>query len=196
MKVIPKLILGSKLCVSISILIWCSGWGAVLWFASTRLLPDDVGFGYYADFHVALKAIEQSPFAESIEYSRHEDLTLEDFHFQIRTRSGLIVRLWFHEGMDVKKVCFEPIGFAIVRPMSQTICQRYTTAGLSTILAEQGIKVSNLNDLLCNAEELALLFQTNCTTEEPYLDTESNRYLYVEILGQERANDFLYCRIR
>lgn len=196
MKVIPRLLLGSTLCVSFSALIWCSGWGAVIWFASTRLLPEDVGFGYYADFHVALKAIEQSPCAESIEYSRHEDLTLEDCHFQIRTRSGLIVRLWFREGMDVKKVCFEPLGFAIVRPMSQTICQRYTTAGLLTILAEKGIKVSNLNDVLCSAEELALLFQSDCKNAEPYWDKESNEYLYVEIIGQQPADDFIYSRIR
>lgn len=196
MMMTPKLILISALCFALGALIWVSGWGSVLWSTGTHFLPDDVGFGYYREFDLARKAMEQSPCAELIEYSRHEDLTLEDFHFQIRTRVGLIVRLWFHEGMDVEKVCFEPRGFAIVRPMSQSICQRYTTAELSTRLRERGITVSNLNDVLCHLDELSLIFQANCTKDEPYLDPASDQYLYVEVLGQERANDFQYCRIR
>jgi hypothetical protein len=196
MKMTPKLILGAVLCFAVAALIWFSGWVPVLWSTGTHLLPDDVGVGYYRDFHIARKAIEQSSCAESIEYSRHEDLTLEDFHFQIRTQSGWIVRLWFHEGMDVEKVCSEPRGFAVVRPMSQLICQRYTTMELSTRLKEKGIKITNLNDVLCNLGELTLFFQANCNKEEPYLDTESNQYLYVEVLGQERAKDFLYSRLR
>jgi hypothetical protein len=177
-----------------------SGWGAFLWFTGTQLLPEDVGFGYYRDFHIARKAIEESPCAEWIEYSRHEDLTLEDFHFQIRTQSGLIVRLWFYEGMDVRQVCFQPRGLVVVHPRSQSICQRYVADELPTQLNGKSIKGTNLNDVLCNLDQLALFFQANYDNEAirrvPYMDNDNNQYLYVEVLGQERASDYQYWRIR
>src|SRR5437879_1164017 len=80
MTIVVKLALITSLFL-LGVLVLYSGWGPFIWFQGTRLLPEGVGFGYYGDFHAVSRAIEQSPCAESIEYSRHEDITLEDFHF-------------------------------------------------------------------------------------------------------------------
>ena len=181
-------------------LIWFSGWGAFIWLMGTKALPDDIGFGYYRDFNVARTAIEQAACVESIEYSRHEDFTLEDFHFQIRTRAGSFVRLWFNDRMDVEQVCLRPRGFVVLHPETQLISQGYTVAELSMHLTDKGIQVANLNDVLCNLDELARVFKANYGNEGigpiTYGDEDFNRYLHVEILDQEHANDFTYFRLR
>jgi len=181
-------------------LIWVSGWGSVIWLTGTKALPENVGFGYYRDFSLARSAIEESGCPESIEYSRHEDISLESFHFRIRTRSGLIVRLWFNDGMDVRQVCSKPVGFVVLNPISQALSQSYSVDELATSLTAKGIRVENLADVLCNLEELALVFEANYNKQEirriTHNDEDINRRLHIEILDQERANDFVYSRIR
>ena len=186
--------------VLVGALIWLSACGAFLWSVGTQELPEDVGFGYYRDFSIARKAIEASPCVDSIEYSRHEDVTLEDFHFMIRTRSGLWARLWFYEGVDVAAVCSKPEGFVVLHPTSQSVSQVYSDAELSTHLRERGIQVANVNDLLCNLDELARVFEPKYNNEANGRITHDyeafSRYLYLEILGDQRANNYLYTRIR
>ena len=198
MKIIPILVsLLSTL--ALGFLLWFSGWGLFIWSMGTKALPEDVGFGYYRDFSLARKAIETSSCAESIEYSRHEDLTLEDFHFRVRTRSGLFVRLWFNDGMDVRQVCSKPIGFVVLNPMSH-VRQSYTVDELAANLTSKANKIENLADVLCNLEELAPVFEANYHTEKirriTHPDEDINKHLHIEILDQERANDYSYSRIR
>jgi len=151
--------------VLVGALIWLSACGAFLWSVGTQELPEDAGFGYYRDFSIARKAIEASPCVGSIEYSRHEDVTLEDFHFMIRTRSGLWARLWFYEGVDVAAVCSKPEGFVVLHPSSQSVSQVYSDAELATHLRERGVHVANVSDLLCNLDELARVFEPKYNNE-------------------------------
>jgi hypothetical protein len=171
----------------------------MIWLFGTKALPDDLGFGYYRDFHIARKAIEQSACAESIEYSRHEDVTLESFHFKIDTQSGWLVSLWFHKGMDVGEVCSNPPGFLVAHPHNRKF-QGYSIAELSARLADKGIQVSNVNDILCNMGELAPMFKTNYNNEDiplvTYEDADFDRYLSIEIVEPGREDDFIYTRIR
>lgn len=115
MRVLPFLflILGAA-CIAATT--WFSGLGLVLWSTGTKALPDDIGFGYYSEFNKVRKVIKQSACVKSMEFGRHEDITLEGFNFKVRTESGLAVRLWFNDSMDVEQVCSEPRGFVVQNP--------------------------------------------------------------------------------
>jgi hypothetical protein len=202
MKTIKAIILASlQSILLIAGLLSATCWGVFIWLIGTKALPDTLGFGYYRDFNIARKAIEQSVCAESIEYSRHEDLTLESFHFKIRTESGRVVRLWFHEGMDVKEVCSNPPGLLVLHPHNRnSLSQGYSIAELSARLANKGIRVANVNDVLCNIDDLASLFQANYDSEDitriTYKDADYDRFLRIEIVEAGRGNEFVYSRIR
>jgi hypothetical protein len=172
-------------------------WALFAYLAGTKALPDDVGFGYYEEFNTARKIIENSPCAKSIEYARHEDLTLEDFHFKIRTSSGWTVRLWFVGGSDVKGICSNPAGFVVTSP---TGCQAYSVATVSAALAENGTRVADVSDLLCNMGFLAPMFRADDHNEHvPQIDCDDPAYagyLQVEVVETGRENDFKYTRIR
>lgn len=174
--------------------------GTLIWFTGSGLL-EGIGFGYYRDFHIAQEQIEKSACAESIEYARHEDLTLESFHFKIHTKSGWVVRLWFHRGMDVREACSKPPGLLVRAPHNwQSLSQGYSISELSARLAEKGITVINVNDFLCNIDELAPMFRANYNNQDipriTYKDADFNRYLSIEILEEGRGSEFQYSRIR
>lgn len=175
--------------------------GVFIWFVGSKALPDNIGFGYYRDFNIARKAIVRSSCAESIEYSRHEDVTLEDFHFKIRTESGLVVRFWFSYSMDVREVCSSPPGFVVwSHTIRGAIWQRYENADLSALLSQKGIRVTNLDDALCRIDELASVFRANYNNVDIPLitheDADFDRYLQIEIVEAGRGDEFLYSRIR
>ena len=198
-KAIIRASIKSNLLIGVLLLLTC--WGVFIWLTGTKALPDNLGFGYYRDFNTARNAIELSSCATSIEYSRHEDLTLESFHFKIRTESGWLVRLWFHEGMDVKEVCSNPPGLMVLHPYNwKSLSQGYSIAELSVRLAGKGIKVTNVNDVLCHIDELAPMFKANYNNEDilrvTYKDADYNRYLCIEIVEPGREDDFEYSRIR
>jgi hypothetical protein len=164
-------------------------------------LPDNLGFGYYRDFNIARTAIERSACAESIEYARHEDVTLEDFHFKIRTRSGSLIRLWFTNRMNVDEICSTTPVFVVSSQTSRgSLYQRYSNAELTALLWEKGIKVTSFDDVLCRIDELASVFRANYDNENIPLitdrDADFDRYLQIEIVEAGRGNEFVYSRIR
>jgi len=202
MNAVARLVIASVL--SISLIGACTWLAGVIWFAwwtTTAELPDNVGFGYYRDFDIARDALEHSKCAESIEYARHEDVTLESFHFRIRTESGWLVRLWFDEGMNVKRVCSNPLGVVVFSPIDwKHFSRAYSVAELSARLAEKGKRLTNVNDVLCNMGELAPMFRANYDNENipriTYEDPNFNHYLQIEIVEEGRGNEFGYSRIR
>ena len=80
----------------------------VVWCVSTSDILGEVHFGYYGDFYIVKHALQKTGCIDSMEYSRHEDLTLESFHFKVRTKSGRLVRVRFDEYQDVGLVCRVP----------------------------------------------------------------------------------------
>lgn len=176
-------------------------WGVFIWFAGTKALPDNLGFGYYRDFNTARKAIEESPCAKSIEYSRHEDFTLERFHFRIATESGWMIRLWFNNRMDVQEICSNPPGIVVLsRTDSKSQCRVYTVADLSAMAGTERKKMISVDDVLCNMGDLAPVFIANYNNKDipriSYEDPNFDRYLQVEIVDKNRTSEFLYTRIR
>lgn len=178
-----------------------TGWGVFIWLAGARVLPQQLGLDYYRDFNIARDAVEESPCATSIEFARHEDVTLESFHFKISTESGWLVRLWFREGMDVREICSDFPGIIILHPHNwKTHSQAYSNAELSMRLASRGIKLENVNDVLCNMGLLGPLFRAEYDNQDiprvAYGDEVYNRYLWLEIVETGRGREFLYTRIR
>ena len=200
MKSIPIMtsLLGASL---VGTLFWFSGWATFVWQMGTKALPDDVGFGYYQKFNAARKVLERSTCIESIEYSRHEDFTLEDFHFKVQTRSGKCIKLWFNDGMDVDQVCSNPVGFVVFNPTKPQIYQVYTLGEVSAILEGRDVYVQllSLDDVLCNIDELARVFEINYRKEDVRSITNKDKtakYLQVEIVDHEREGSFQYTRVR
>jgi hypothetical protein len=191
-----KLLLGLA---ATAVAIWCTGVGPLLWYQGTQLLPDRAGFGYYRNFNLVRDALESTSCVASVEYSRHEDLTLESFHFKIKTNSGWSVRLWFNEETEVPKVCFKPAGFVVLSPHDWKLkSQLYTVPDLAAALADRGVAVATMDDLLCNMGILAPLFKANydnpAVPRITYKDPIYNRCLQVEILEEGRGNEFNYKR--
>ena len=163
----------------------------------------DVGlcFGYYGDFNIAKQAIQNVGCVDSIEYSRHEDLTLESFHFKVRTKSGRVIRVWFSDEMDVDQVCRRPMGLVIwekrhVKPPSHV----RNILVLSTPLMGKYFQVRDLKDVLCNIAELEMLLDKERYDESKPTITgwehEFQRYLHVEIADEESTTDYLYTAIQ
>jgi hypothetical protein len=202
MKTISKIIIsaGTSSVVTVGFLSLMSC-GVLIWLAGTKALPDDLGYGYYRDFNIAREAIEKSPCATSIEYSRHEDVTLEDFHFRILTQSGWMVRLWFNDRMNVKEICSNPPGIVVLSPTDwKSESRAYTTADLLALPASNGRTVISVDDVLCNIGDLAPVFMANYNNQNipriSYDDPNFDRYLQLEVLDKNRPSEFLYTRIR
>ncbi len=165
-------------------------------------LPGNIGlpFGYYGDFNTARRAIERSGCTDLIEYSRHEDVTLESFHFRVRTRSGCVVRLWFSYEMDANQVCSRPKGLLVMHPSNwQAPSQAYSIQDLSSRLGEGGRRLRNLTDVLCDLDHLATIFDANYTnaaiplvTREDEGKEEFRGYLQIEIVDQGLDRGFTY----
>ena len=159
------------------------------------------GCDYYRNFNLALGAIERSGCAESIEYSRHEDLTLEEFNFKIRTQSGRLVRVWFDDDMKVEEACSRPVGLLVFTQRGREVVkQEYSVLDLSARLADKGIRIMNLSDILCNIEDWARVLEANDDNENTPPITGSDRayrrHLKIELVEEGGANEFLYTKIR
>jgi len=173
------------------------------WVAQWMGLLGDVGlcFGYYGDFNIAKQAIQNVGCVDSIEYSRHEDLTLESFHFKVRTKSGRVIRVWFSDEMDVDQVCRRPMGLVIwekrhVKPPSHV----RNILALSTPLMGKSFQVRDVKDVLCNIAELEMLLDKERYDERKPTITgwehEFQQYLHVEIADEESTTDYLYTAIQ
>jgi len=170
--------------------------GFFVWLTGTQALPDNLGFGYYRDFDIARKAILRSDCAESIKYGRHEDLTLEDFHFRVHTKSGRIVLLFFRSDMDVDQVCESPKGILVLHPWRLDGDQGYSIADLTERLKDRGIEIRDIKDMLCNIDEIIPFFEANYDSEAlpviRYRDDEFRQYLHIRIMGQTEKEFFSY----
>jgi len=197
MKLLIKVI--TSFAAGIALVVFCTGCAVLIWFAwwtATAELPDDIGFGYYRDFDIARKSIQQSGCAESIKYGRHEDLTLEDFHFRVRTKSGRLVLLFFHDNMDVDQVCKSPKGILVFNPWRLAGEQGYSIEYLSQQWKEKGFVVRDIKDMLCNMDEIVPFFEANYYDETipviKYEDDEFRHYLQIRILGEGEKEFYGY----
>jgi hypothetical protein len=156
-------------------------------------------FGYYREFYVAQHALQQSDCAEIIEFNYvNKDVVLEGFTFQVTTKSGHIIRLYFDVSyMDVYQVCHAPRGLSVDDKVTGQ-SQLYTIAGLSELLKGQGIQIKDLNDILCHLNELEPLFRTHNSyaTETFKSDPYAWDYLHIRFPDEtwHDVNDFFDIR--
>jgi hypothetical protein len=184
--------------ISIVTLMGFSGVASLIWQIGTKTLPDDAGLGYYRDFNLARKAVKQSGCADSIDYGRHEDFALEDFHFRVCTKSGRIILIFFHEAMNVQQVCNNPKGILVLHPWHLGGNQGYSTESLSQLLRGRGFEVRNIKDVLCNLDEMIPLFEANYANESipviRYKDEEFREYVHIRIMREGEKEFFSYSK--
>lgn len=167
----------------------------VTWLAATLGYVRNVEFGYYGDFNVAKHALEKCGCAEKIEYAYvNRDVHLEEFRFKVRTRSGQVVRLFFDgSSMDVNQVCYAPVGISVSHSAFEGV-RRYSPEFLSERIRVQGIQVEDLNDVICNMDELEEIFRT--TPEDPKAARPDDPYVWdylrVRILTEEALQTEYY----
>ena len=137
----------------------------LLWIAASKGLFGPVGFGYYGDYNIAKRAIQQTECVEAIEHELvHEDITLENFSFTVRTKPGWKLALTFIYEMNVRRVCERPRGVLFYNPGRGM--QVYTLEYLSDVLKDKNIKLQNLPDILCNLDELVSVFRANYENDQ------------------------------
>jgi hypothetical protein len=140
----------------------------------------------YENFEIAKQAIEESGCASSFEYSLHEDLTLEDFYFYIKTKSGRVAVIAFHENMDVDQVCQRPKGILVSQPWYSGGVQLYRIEDMSEHLKAEEVQIRDIKDVLCNMDELIDVFERNYDGKSipvisGYERDESRRYIHIWI---------------
>jgi hypothetical protein len=182
-----------KLPALFAISIALTGCYCLAWLAASFGFLGEAHIGYYGDFFFVKHALEKTGCVDSMEYSRHEDRTLEDFHFKVRTKSGRLVRVWFNSDQDVGSVCRTPQGLLIAHP--HALDQRYDIDAILKRLSGRGIKKADLQAILCNIDELARLFDQNYDSGaiptvgwEPGRDRQFSRYLRLEVVDESINN--------
>jgi hypothetical protein len=163
------------------------------WIVSSLGIFGEIPFGYYRDFYLVKHAIKDSYCANSITYNCHEDITLENFHFTVRTKSNRLIRLWFIYNQDVSRICSAPKGIFVVNPGNwRDEDQIYNIESLADQLGGKD-KVVSIQDILCNIDNLVPLFETNyCNAAIPLVTgcqrsstREFRSYLRLEIVNEE-----------
>jgi hypothetical protein len=149
----------------------------VTWIAASAGLIKNVEFGYYKGFNVARHAFEKCGCVEKIEYSYvNKDVFLEEFQYRITTKSGRIVQLSFDaSNMDVDQVCYAPAGISVLHPAYKGD-KRYSPEFLSELLKDKGVRIRNLNDILCNIDQLEEIVRTTQADEK--VKSEDDPYVW------------------
>jgi formylglycine-generating enzyme required for sulfatase activity len=148
-------------------------------------------FGFYGKYNIVQREIEKVSCFGAIDHSlAHEEFTLEYFGFTISTKSDWKIGLWFLSEMDVRQVCERPKGLLVYHPVKHF--QVYSMEYLSEALNNQGFKVSNLQDVLCNLDVLVPFLRDNYENDEiPCTDTSLNgytEYLVITNIPWKREN--------
>ena len=169
----------------------------LVWIVSTYDILGEVHFGYYGDFYTVKHALEETGCINSMEYSRHEDLTLEDFHFRVRTKSGKVVRIWFDEFRgNVSAICSAPKGLLIVHPRASNVLDQFCNLEMiAERLRNRYAEKVDLKTILCNIDELAPFFESNYEKDSiprvawnPKTPRRFSKYLRLEVVD-ETIND-------
>jgi hypothetical protein len=185
---VKKIVVGTLIAIPGLVVLY-----AATWMAASCGLLGEIPFGYYRDFYLVKHAVTETPCVKSGSYSRHEDTTLEDFHFTVRTTSDRLVRLWFQYNQDVSRMCSNPQGLLVVKPGRGEQDQLYRIESIADRLGGKDIKSVSIQDILCHIDELAPLFEANysndsipfVTWQQQYYTEDFRAFLRLEITGEQ-----------
>ena len=166
-------------------------------FASRPEMLGNIGltFGYYGDFNEAKRIVEDTDCFESLKYGLHTDLTLENFHFRVSTKSGRTALIFFDSDMDISQVCNMPKGILVSSAWHLDGVQCYTIEALSERLNGKGFQVRNIREMLCNLDELVPMFEAAYKDESiPIISRkdgeECSQYIQIRIYGKDEKEYF------
>jgi len=109
-------------------------------------------FVYYRHFHRIKAKLEVLPDTKIVDSWRHEDITLEDFGFDLRIRQCPPIRLDFYEGGDWYRGFGAIDGIIFSKPYNPATNDYETTPISCDELARAGIGVRNLTDVVSHLE--------------------------------------------
>lgn len=129
----------------------------------------------------AKHAIEKSGCTQSVKLFRfYENGKHKEFGYTVETKSGKKVNFWFDTNlMQISKVCSSPAGITVNQ--GDTSSQIYTIENLNEALKEKNIKITDLNDILCNCNELIELFQRNYENHSRPKNEDDSHANYLQI---------------
>jgi hypothetical protein len=141
----------------------------VAWVAARKGLLGELEFGYFKEYYVAKHAIEKSGCGTIDRIYANQDLEMEEIAFEITTRSGQAISLFFDSSiMDVEQVCERPAGLTVgFRTDAEGLLgQQYSIEVLAGLLKEKNVEVKSLKDVLSHLDELRHHFKANRTNQQ------------------------------
>ncbi len=103
-----------------------------------------LSIGYYAQYNVAKRAIENVECFNKIDRSyAREKLSIDAFSFTVSTKSDWKIVVWFTSDMDVRQVCEHPEGLLLLDPVTKQ-WQVYRQELLSAEFNARNVKLNNL----------------------------------------------------
>ena len=149
-----------------------------------------LSIGYYGQYNLARRAIENSECFDRIDRSyAREKLVIDPFSFTTSTKSDWKIVLWFTSDMDVRQVCEHPEGLLLHDPVKKQ-WQAYSQEFLSAELNKGSVKLKNLSELLCNLDQFVAIVRANYKSDQitftPRVSGEYLRYLAIEVIPWKR----------
>jgi hypothetical protein len=109
-------------------------------------------FVYYRHFNRIKAKLEVLPDTKIVDSWQHQDITLEDFGFDLRVRQCPPIRLDFYEGGDWYRDFGAIDGIIFSKPYNPATNDYETTRISCDELAQAGIRVRNLTDVVSQLE--------------------------------------------
>lgn len=145
-----------------------------------QILPNlGLPFGYYGDYNILKRAIEDAGCRTEHEIVNH-DVTLEEIDFTIRTGSGWKLEMFFSQNRNMRQLCERPEGLLFLHPSGNS--QVYSLASLNEFLKEENIEVNNIRDILRNFDLIGPILRANFENDQiprtsALNDAELRKYL-------------------
>ena len=124
------------------------------------VLISQIPFVYYWHFNHIKSLVETLPDTKIIDFWRHEDISLEDFGFELQIRQNQPIRLDFYEGEDWYRNFKKIHGILFSKPYNPASNNYETTPVSRKELARAGIRVSNLADVISQWEKIEAYFRS------------------------------------
>jgi hypothetical protein len=135
-------------------------------------------FIYDRDFNRIKARLERLPETTIIDSWRHEDMTLEDFGFDLKVRQCPPIRLDFYEGRDWYRTFGGIDGITFSKPYNPASNDYETICVSSNELVQAGIRVGNLVDIVCQLEAILVYLKSRPRGQ---VDTPRRGAYYIRI---------------
>lgn len=82
-------------------------------------------FGYYGQYNMVSNALAKLPDVRVLSGGHNHDITLEEFHFDIRTSEGRDIVIWFNEDNPVRKMSGQELSQALTNMIQDALIRPF-----------------------------------------------------------------------